>query len=130
MAQTVNKAAPHTMMCMGSNQYLFCLRFDTNNTSAPDGITPTYNGIAVARADVGDFTITFSGDTIPDDNDFIVGGTSVLGDEPGFDTRLTGYSSGVLSLSMYDEDNTSGIEAVADTTDKTVMVWAVFTRDN
>jgi hypothetical protein len=53
-----------------------------------------------------------------------------LEDMPGWDIKTVSYvaSTGVLTLKAYDEDDVSGVMAAADTTDKTVQVFAVFAR--
>ena len=114
----------------GRNDYLFYVKFDTvTGATDPDGVSPAYGGdITVAHADTGDYTITFAADKKP--YALRIGEASILGDQAGFHAKVTGYtaSTGVLTVSVYDEDNTSGIQAVANSNDVTVQVWCIFTK--
>lgn len=83
--------------------YVLPIKFDTNNTSAPDGVDPG-TGITVARADVGDYTITFNEAVKP--TVVRVLGAEVIGDEAELDCKVTGYtaSTGVLTISAYQSE--------------------------
>lgn len=128
MASGLNLRNHYPLRSSRMEQYLFTFKFDTNNTSAPDGLDPANSDLVVARADVGDYTITFPADKKPLAMNY--GDASILGNEAELDAKVTGYnaSTGVLSISVYDEDDTSGISASADSTDKSVQVFCVFTR--
>lgn len=106
--------------------YFFTCKFETNNTSAPDGVVPSTDGFAVARTGVGDFTITFDEDKKPYDVWFAT--AQAEEDDAGLEVKVTGYTraTGVLTLTVYDES--TGTAAAADTTDKTIAVLALCTR--
>ena len=113
------------------NDYLWYVTFDTvTGTADPDGVTPDYGGdIAVAHAGTdGDYTITFAGDKKP----YLLraGWCAIQGDQAGFHAKVTGYteSTGVLTVTVYDEDNTSGIQAPANTNDVKVQVFCIFSK--
>lgn len=112
--------------------------FDTNNTSAPDGVVHPAPGITVtvARADVGDFTITLPAGSRP--KELLFGAVTILGDEARLHGKVTGYTAatGVVTLTIYEEqddgadtDPDNGISVAADTTDKSVRVLLVFEDD-
>lgn len=106
------------------NPYLIEISFESNNTSAPDGVSPDYGSdLAVARTGTGTFTITFAGTKKPyrakvlcftedDDANLFVKGSYV-------------HSTGVVTLKTY--VNSGGTIAAADTTDKTICVWLLCT---
>jgi hypothetical protein len=107
-----------------ANSYDFTIKFDTNNTSAPDGVDPSYGtDCAVARSGVGTFTITFAASKKP--YALLWGDAEILGDEPTLDAQVEGYvqSTGVLTVSVISD---GGTPAVAETTDKTVQVFCKF----
>lgn len=101
------------------NPYFIELSFETNSTSAPDGVSPNYGSdLAVARTGVGTFTVTFAGRKKPfrckvlafhedDDADLFVRGSYV-------------QSTGVLTLKTY--VNSAGTIAAADTNNKTIAL--------
>lgn len=101
--------------------YMFFVEFDTNNTSAPDGVNPT-QGITVARAGVGDFTITFDEEYKP--RVVHCGWVCIEADNAELHGKVTGYtdSTGVVTLTIYDDSAVAGTEAPADTTDIRVQV--------
>jgi hypothetical protein len=111
-------------------EYLIAFTFETNNTSAPDGLSPAIDGITLARSGVGDYTITFDEDKKPYAVHFCM--ADFVEDAPGWHVKYTGYtqSTGVLTLTATDEDNTSGIEAAADSTDQTIQVLILATRSD
>lgn len=102
------------------------IRFETNGTSAPDGVVPASAGFAVARADVGDFTITWDEDKKPQDVLACIGYAEE--DDAGLEVKWTGYTlaTGVGTLTVYDE--TTGTAAAADTTDKTIVLVLFYKR--
>lgn len=103
----------------------YWVQFETNNTDAPDGIIQASDGVTIARADVGDFTITFPTNARP--AALLYGTADFIEDLADYSAKVTGYtaSTGVLTLSTYLDD---GSPAVADTTDKTVSVFCIFSR--
>lgn len=115
-----------------SEQAILCFTFETNDTSAPDGLSPAY-GTDVMTLDqtaTGTYTITFNARVKPAAVHYCT--ADFLEDMPGWSLKCTGYnaSTGVLTLLAYDEDDTSGIQAAADSTDKTVQVFMVYTRSS
>lgn len=83
-------------------QYLFCVRFDTNNTSAPDGVNPSSGDIVVARTGVGVYTITFAADERPTEfHGAVAGLVEALASDGGFFARPVSYSAGVLTVNVY-----------------------------
>jgi hypothetical protein len=126
MAQTYNSGGPFPLRSMGRTEYFAGGRFDTNTTSTPDGVTPVRTGVAVARASQSSYTVTFA----PAPAALTAAGAQVFGDKPGLSMRIISYSAGVLTMNMYDEDDTSGVEALANDVDNiTVGWWAVFTSE-
>lgn len=125
MAQERNKTGPYPLKTMGRNEFLASGRFDTNDTGAPDGITGVTTGVAVARSDVGTFTVTIT----PNPATLVMGDAIVIGDQAGIHAKLVSYSTGVLTIKVYDEDNVSGIQAAAETNNVTIGWWAVFTSE-
>lgn len=109
----------------GRNEFMIGGRFDTNTTNAPDGELPLRAGVTPARTGTGIFTVTLS----PAPTTIVYGDATVWGDKPGIHAKLISYSAGVLTIHVYDEDDVSGIQAIADTDNVTVCWWAVFTSD-
>jgi len=111
------------------NIYLYVVRFESNDTSAPDGAAPS-GSVTLAYADVGDYTLTFDAGIKPkvihaawgyfEEND------------PTLHCRFTGYtaSTGVALLMSYEEDGTSGISASADSDDKTLVFCFLCNRSD
>jgi hypothetical protein len=112
------------------NGYLFAIKFDTNNNSTPDGVSPNYGSdCAVTRTDVNTYAVTFAADKKP--FEMIFGEAEVLGAEPQLQAKVVSYtaSTGVLVIELYDEDDTSGISAkTPESNNKTVQVLCVFRR--
>jgi hypothetical protein len=105
----------------GIDDYLVDLQFATNDTSAPDGLAPDYgDDLALARDDVGLFTLTFAGDKKPLR---VRGFAEVLGDEPDMSAKVVSYDpdTGVVTVAVY--VNVAGTIALDDTTDKTIQVF-------
>lgn len=104
------------------------LAFETNGTSAPDGLDPNVTGVALGRTGVGDLTVTFAEDIKP--NKVLACIPSVVEDTPQMEVKYTGYtkSTGVLTLTTYDEDDTSGIQTQADSTNQTISLVIFATR--
>jgi hypothetical protein len=104
------------------------LQFETNNTDAPDGAVQANDGVTLDQTATGTYTITFPAGRRP--QAMLYCAADFLEDLPGWSIKAISYvaSTGVLTLMAYDEDNTSGIAAAADSTDKTVQVFAVFAR--
>lgn len=115
-----------------TNEAILTFQFETNNTDAPDGLSPAY-GTDVMTLDqtaTGTYTITFNARVKPADVHYCK--ADFVEDMPGWDIKFISYvaSTGVLTLMAYDEDDTSGVQAAADTTDKTVQVFIVYTRSS
>ena len=112
------------------NEFLLCFDFETNSTSAPDGLSPAIDGITLGRTGVGDLTVTFAEDKKPYAVHACI--PSIVEEQAGYHVKYTGYtlSTGVLTMTVYDEDDTSGIQAPADTTDFTIQVVLVATRSD
>lgn len=113
--------------------YIFTCKFDTNTTSAPDGVEPSTDGFTVAYNGAGgSFTVTFDEDKKPQDVLFAT--ADILGDEAALRARVVSYtlSTGVLLLQLFTEDGTSGVHADSATSlnDKTVQVFALCTRSD
>ena len=114
--------------------YDFILKFDTvTGTADPDGVNPdlsTDDEVVVAHqgTNAGEYTITFAEHVKP--YEMLWGDASILGDQAQLDAKVVSYtqSTGVLLVKVYDEDDTSGISAAANSNDVTVQVRCVFTR--
>lgn len=127
MAQEYNTSGPYPLKSAGRNEFFMGGRFDTNTTSAPDGVAPVRAGVTVAYSATGTYTVTIS----PAPAACIAADAAVWGAKAGISMRVISYSAGVITLTMYDEDNTSGIEATAADLDNiTVCWWAVFTSES
>lgn len=109
-------------------------KFDTNGTSAPDGVMHSDDGAVVARTGAGTFTVTFPS---PVPYALVWADASILGDEANLHAKAVSYvqATGVLTIKVYqqaddgaDTDPDNGLSAAADTTDKTVQVHCVFSR--
>lgn len=111
--------------------YDFTLLFETNSTSAPDGLVPAYTSsdLVIDQTATGTYTITFAAGKRP--GVLLHGTADFMEDLPGWSVKVTGYdpATGVLTLIAYDEDDTSGIAAAADSTDKTIQVRCLFSRN-
>lgn len=98
--------------------YLYVLRFETNDTSAPDGAEPS-GSVTLGRSDVGDLTVTFDESVKPK----VVHACWPMIEENSADDFIKpgGYtaSSGVYALHLY--TNSSGTIASADTDDQTIV---------
>ena len=128
MAQDQNIGGGHVMGCMGAQQIHYAQRFDTNGSSAPDGITPVIAGVTIARASQCVFTVTFS----PAPPTLVSGKAYVVGDKPGIEAKFISYAAGVITINLYDEDDTSGVSALgaSDLDNVTIAVECVFTRQS
>lgn len=104
--------------------YILILEFETNSTSAPDGLVPNVTGVTLGRTGVGDLTVTFAEDVKP--NQVLFCEPSVVEDDPDLNAKYTGYTkaTGVLTLTTYD----GGV--AADTDDQTVQLLIVATRSD
>lgn len=113
-------------------QFDFTFKFTTDTTTDPSTYEPDYGSdLVVAHAGTnGDFSITFSGSKKPLALSY--GDACILGDEPTLDAKVVSYtpSTGVLLVTVYEEDGTSGISAAADTSGKVVQVRCVFTNSS
>ncbi len=98
--------------------------FVTNGSSAPDGIDPDLPDLVVAREDTGEFSLTFSAGTEPA---ACWAFPVVVGDNAGIHAKAS-YADGVITVLVYDEDDVSGIQAVADTTDVAIQVLIFYKR--
>lgn len=110
----------------GVDDYLVDLQFDTNGTSAPDGLAPDHgDDLKVARTGVGTFTLTFAGPKKPLRVRAVV---QALEDDANLFCKVTSYvsSTGVVTLKTY--VNSAGTIAAADTTDKTIQVFLFCTK--
>jgi hypothetical protein len=104
----------------------YWVQFETNDTSDPDGIVQDDDGSTIARADTGDFTITFPSNAKP--AALLVGLASYVEDDADVFAKVTGYtaSTGVLTVTSY--TNSAGTIAAADTNNKTLNVFCIFSR--
>ena len=111
-------------------RYVWIVNFDTADTAAPDGISPTLDGQTIARTGVGVFTVTFAQSKRPVALD--AGFADILGDEADLHCKVVSYvpSTGVLTVHQYKEDGTSGIHALGDSDNKTIQVVCYFTRSS
>ena len=105
--------------------YVFVCSFDTNSTSAPDGVDPASAGFTVARASAGVFTITFDEDKKPWE---VLTCLPTVVNDPTLAVQYTSYvrSTGVLTVTHYADD---GTPAAADSNNKTIKVLALCTRN-
>jgi hypothetical protein len=126
MARGHNLRGPFPLLSVTGDAFIYCVQFETNDTDPPDGIVQDDDGVAIARADTGDYTITFPSNRKP--QAMLYGNAVLIEDLADYSAKVTGYtaSTGVLTLSVYYDD---GSPAVADTTDKTVAVFCVFCRN-
>lgn len=117
---------PYPLKATQGDLYVFVCSFDTNNTSDPDGVDPADAGYTVARPSAGVFTITFDGDKKP--LAVLYCKPTVIND-PTLDVQYTSYvaSTGVLTVTHYADD---GTPAAGDSTDKTIQVFALCTRNS
>lgn len=97
--------------------------FTTNNTSDPTVVTGDIE--SVSYDDVGDFTVTLKG-SYPQ-LDFA--DACIFGNEAELQAKVSAHDidavgGGTLTVHTYDEDDTSGIAASADSTGKVVRVVA------
>lgn len=108
---------------------LYILRFESNNTSAPDGAVPS-GSVTLARSGTGDYTITFDEGVKP--AQIHAGFCYVEEDDATLRANYTGYtaSTGVALVSVYSDPDTGtgGQPAPADSTDKTVVCMFVCNR--
>ena len=109
-----------------SDAFGYWVQFETNNASTPDGVVQANDGVTIARADTGDFTITFPSGKRP--AALLVGLANYIEDDANLFCKVTGYtaSTGVLTVTSY--TNAAGTIAAADTTDKTLNVFCIFAR--
>lgn len=121
-----NIRAPYDLQVNVEHAFLYANSFDTNGTSPPDGLDMA-DGVTVARTGVGDYTVTFPADKRP--KKMLYGDASFRGNQAELDAKVVSYtpSTGVLLLAAYDEDDTSGISASADSTDRKIQFWGIFT---
>lgn len=108
-------------------QYIFTCQFETNATSAPDGVDPEHPEYTVARSGTGTYTITFAEKSRPLEMHY---GHAVFAEtDAGNRARVSSYvpSTGVLTVQVHLYD---GTPATDDTTDKTIQVFCVFTRSS
>lgn len=114
-----------------NSDYFFTLQFETNNTDAPDGLVPDYSStyLAIDQTATGVYTITFTAAYRP--GALLWGHADFLEDMPGWSVKVVSYvpSTGVLTLKAYDEDDTSGIAALADSNNKTIQLACLFSRN-
>lgn len=125
MANKLDLVSHSPAWCVSGDTYWFWVKFDTNSTSAPDGVDPAVSdGLTIARSGVGVYTITFPENKKP--LEVLWCGPVVIGDVT-LKAAFTSYvaSTGVLTISVHDID---GTPAVADSTDKEVRVAALCTR--
>jgi hypothetical protein len=128
MARGHNLRGSYPLTSVTGDSFIYCVSFETNNTDDPDGVVQDNDGVTIAREDTGDYSITFPANAKP--AALLFGCAEFREDLPGWHAKVTSYtdSTGVLLVTAYDEDDTSGIEAAADSTDKTLSVFCVFAR--
>lgn len=120
--------------CWNGDVYEFVCKFDTvTGTADPDGVNPDLSGdsevvVAHQGTNAGEYLITFAEKVKP--YELLWGDASILGDQAQLDAKVVSYtqSTGVLLIKVYDEDDTSGISAAANSNDVTVQVRCMFTR--
>jgi hypothetical protein len=110
------------------NPYKLVMKFETNNTSDPDGLVPNYgNDVLIERSGTGTITITFIGSKKP----FWVA-VNCYHEEDDADLKVvsSGYvqDTGVVTLKTY--TNSGGTWTAADTTDETVVVELYCTQSS
>lgn len=128
MSRGHNLRGSYNLQSVTSDCFIYCVQFETNSTDAPDGVVQADDDVTFDQTATGTYTITFPAGKRP--AALLYCKADFLEDMPGFDIKTVSYvaSTGVLTLKAYDEDNTSGVMAAADSTDKTVQVFAVFCR--
>jgi len=102
--------------------YIYTFTFESNNASAPDGLSPS-GGLTAAITGTGDLTFTFDASIKPRVIHF--GAVNVLEDDATLTAHYGGYvaSTGVVTIHIKAEDGTSGVTAMANSTDKTYQVF-------
>jgi hypothetical protein len=126
MSRGHNLRGPYDLQSVTSDAFVYCVQFETNNASTPDGVVQDDDGVTIARADTGDFTVTFPSGNRP--QALLFGAGTYIEDEANLFVKVTGYtaSTGVLTVTSY--TNAAGTIAAADTTDKTLALFCVFCR--
>jgi hypothetical protein len=110
------------------NPTMLVLKFESNSTSAPDGLVPNYgDDVKIARTGTGTFTVTFIGSKKP-----FWAAVKCYHEEDDADLKVvtSGYvqSTGVVTLKTY--TNSGGTWSAADTTDKTIVVELYCTQSS
>ena len=126
MSRGHNLRGSYDLQSVTSDAFVYCVQFETNNASNPDGIVQASDGVTIARADTGDFTVTFPAGKRP--QALLFGAGTYIEDEANLFVKVTGYtaSTGVLTVTSY--TNAAGTIAAADTNDKTLALFCVFCR--
>jgi hypothetical protein len=104
--------------------YWYFVAFVTNSTAAPDGVAPS-NGHTIARTDAGEYTITFDEAVKPATIHFATAeaiDTSTLDAEYFCTYHDYVASTGVATIAVGTENTTSGVVALADSTDVKIKV--------
>lgn len=99
--------------------YFYHVTFVTNSTNAPDGVVPAYSDHAVARSTVGVYTITITTAARP--TSVFWGTADVVANTT--DVRIAeyrGHAAGVFTVAVGLQNTTTGVYAIADSTDVTV----------
>ena len=125
MARGHNLRGSFPVNCTSSDCFFYAVRFETNDSAAPDGITQASDGVTIARASTGNYTITFPTNRRP--LAMLWGNANFEESAADYSARVVSYtaSTGVLVIEVYYDD---GSPAVADTNDKTVAVCVLFSR--
>lgn len=102
--------------------YLVVMSFESNGTSAPDGVDPSA-GFTVARTDVGDTTLTFDEAVKP--RNVLFASCEVAENDANDFAKCGDYvpSTGVLPIYLY--TNSTGNIASTDSTNQTYKVFLV-----
>ena len=102
--------------------YLMVMSFESNSTSAPDGVAPSA-GFTVARADIGDITITFDEAVKP--KNVLWASCEVAENDANDFAKCGDYvpSTGVLPVYLY--TNSNGTISSTDSDDQTYKVLMV-----
>jgi hypothetical protein len=134
MARGLNLNGPYPVRSISGDQYVVAFSFDTNQTSDPDGVSPAVENInpaiTIAYSAAGTFTVTFAEQARPQSVDYA--DASIRGDFPELDAKVVSYvaATGVMTIKVYDEDDTSGIsdDAASTLNNVTVQVLAFCSR--
>lgn len=102
--------------------YLMVVQFESNNTSAPDGLDPS-DGFTTSYSDVGDVNIIFDEDVKP--REVLFADCQIAENDGDIFVKCGDYVASTGTLPLYLYTNSGGTISSADTTDKTYKLLMV-----